>query len=343
MLYTGHITLSIFQSVMTAKACRIRQMIRHLRGSDAHVISFKPIRHIAVAAVVIVNTWLTTCADAKIPGAVHCYNDICHRIRTIEETQSRIGIVEPLVASFYDSPEHDRFNPRLETSSGAQFEADADDNAASPIHPDGTILLIWSPGTRAAAVVRINNAGPYYPGRTLDVSHGVAQRLGFDHHGVMHLLTAVIAAPTSPESRYIRGRVYPKVSGYLGRFENIALAALSSPLLVTALELTGSSMSSVNAVSQQLAMRIAEDYIQLGELALSFRAAPSDIMSPEEATGEPFAVVPETDAPAALPANQRTGMLECVGVKCARQTSAGWIMPPDSDASWPRRLSVAVR
>jgi rare lipoprotein A len=167
-------------------------------------------------------------SEAKIPGAVHCYNDICHQVRTIADTERRLGIIEPVMASFYDAPDRDRFNPRTETSSGERFAADADDNAASPIHPDGTVLLIWSPTTHAAAMVRINNAGPYFPGRSLDVSRGVAERLGFGDGGVMMLLSVVIAAPQPPDAAYVRGRVYPKVPGYFGTFASLDLARLGA-------------------------------------------------------------------------------------------------------------------
>ena len=174
-------------------------------------------------------------AEAKIPGTVHCYNDICHRIRTVAETETRVGVIEPVVASFYDSPENDSYNPSLMTSSGTEFDPDAPDNAASPIHPDGTILLVWSPATRGAAVLRVNNAGPYHPGRTLDVSRAVAERIGFVRGGTMNLFSVVISAPAEHEAHYVRGRVYPKVRGYLGKYDNLALASLAEPAARAAL------------------------------------------------------------------------------------------------------------
>ena len=228
-------------------------------------------------------------AYAKLPGVVHCYNDICHRVRSVAETEARRGIVEPLVASFYDSPEKDRFNPSLETSSGTQFEPYADDNAASPIHPDGTILLVWSPATRAAAVIRINNAGPYYPGRTLDVSRGVADRLGFSNGGVMQLLSVVISAPTEPEAHYVRNRVYPKVRGYLGKFDNIALASLEDSVARMATYPTGARAVGVST-SAQIALNVTEEYFRLTELALAFQAVPADVMPAPGPAAEPMTV-----------------------------------------------------
>ena len=235
----------------------------------------------ALAATGVVPLWSTE-ANAKIPGSIHCYNDICHRIRTVEETAARRGIVEPVVASFYDAPERDPYNPSLETSSGARFEADADDNAASPIHPDGTILLVWSPATHAAAIVRVNNAGPYYPGRTLDVSRGVAERLGFGRRGTMTLLTTVIAAPNTAEATYVRARVYPKVRGFIGRFDNIAVAGLAEPVAREAIfhHLPRWQAPAQNT-SGQILQTVTEEHIRLSGLATDFDAVPAEIMPPQ--------------------------------------------------------------
>jgi rare lipoprotein A len=222
-------------------------------------------------------------AYAKLPGMVHCYNAICHRVRTVEETAARRGIVEPVVASFYDSPANDRFNPRLETSSGAMFDADTADNAASPIHPDGTVLLVWSPVTRGAAVVRVNNAGPYYPGRTLDVSRATAEKLGFSKGGVMQLLSVVVSAPSEPDARYQRGRVYPKVRGFLGTFDNLALASLEDPAAREAI-FQGNQPLPTLALSptQQLVLSATEQHIKARALAEAFAAAPNELIEPPE-------------------------------------------------------------
>ena len=222
-------------------------------------------------------------AEAKLPGVIHCYNDICHRVRTVEETFARRGVVEPVVASFYDSPANDRFNPRLETSSGAMFDADTADNAASPIHPDGTVLLVWSPVTRGAAVVRVNNAGPYYPGRTLDVSRGVAERLGFTKGGVMQLLSVVIAAPSEPEARYQRGRVYPRVRGYLGTFDNLALASLEDTSARDAVFQGNQPLPSLALnTTQHLVLAATEQHIKTQALVAAFAAIPADMVAPPE-------------------------------------------------------------
>jgi rare lipoprotein A len=233
--------------------------------------------------VLTLTVVLPPAASAKVPGAVHCYNDICHRIRTVEETAARRGIVEPVVASFYDWPANDRFNPRTETSSGTEFDADASDNAASPIHPDGTVLLVWSPATGGAAIVRIDNAGPYYPGRTLDLSRGAAERLGFARGGVMQLLSVVISAPSDPEARYVRGRSYPKVRGYLGKFDNIALASLEDQTARMAVFQGNAPLPALALTSsptKQLVMAAAEKHMKSTALMQAFSSAPAEVIEP---------------------------------------------------------------
>lgn len=248
-----------------------------------------------VSTVAVMLAGLIVAAEAKLPGAVHCYNDICHRVRTVAETEARRGIVEPLVASFYDAPERDRFNPRSETSSGARFDPDADDNAASPIHPDGTVLLLWSPRTRAAAVIRINNAGPYYPGRTLDVSRAVAERLGFANGGTMELLSTVISAPSEPEARYVRGRSYGRVPGYLGTFDNIALAGGADASVRAAIEATGLVATDLTSPDDVTPIAAGE-HIHWLDLMAACEAAPSELLAPALPPGEAeFALLAPAD------------------------------------------------
>ena len=109
-------------------------------------------------------------------------------------------------------------NPCGLTSSGAVFRADLADNAASPLLPDGTVILAYNPKTGDASVLRITNAGPYSGDRKLDVSRAAAEKLGFRNQGVAALVISVLQSPTSAEASYVRERVYPRVPGYVGRF-----------------------------------------------------------------------------------------------------------------------------
>jgi rare lipoprotein A len=167
-------------------------------------------------------------AEAKIPGKTHCYFGICHRVKTLPETERLVGTRSLVHASFYDDCKVDRFNPCTLTSSGEVFKPDRPDNAASPIYPDGTKLLVWHPKTKLAAVVRVNSAGPYHGKRTLDVSRATAEKLGFRRSGVAQLHVQVLSAPTAAESRYKKHRTYAAVPGPIGKFESFELAFADS-------------------------------------------------------------------------------------------------------------------
>ncbi len=181
------------------------------------------VRRVAIRSAILGAALLAAPgAFAKTPGTTYCYKDICHRVKTITETVGDIGKPSHILASYYDVPWRDPFNPSLMTSSGETFRALDADTAASPIHPDGTRLLVYAPASGGAVVVRVNDAGPYWSGRLLDVSRGAAEKLGFFGRGLAHVVTEVLSAPTSAEARYEAGRTYEPVAGYLGVFANLA-------------------------------------------------------------------------------------------------------------------------
>lgn len=161
-------------------------------------------------------------ATAKTPGRTYCFNGVCHTVKTLEETRRLVGKTTTVKASFYDDSRKDRFNPSNLTSSGEYFRAWAPDNAASPIYPNGTKLIVWHPGTRKAVNVRINNAGPYWGDRKLDLSRAAAAALGMG--GVATLHVRVVEAPTKAEATYSKGRTYAPVKGYMGQFASLDMA-----------------------------------------------------------------------------------------------------------------------
>lgn len=163
-------------------------------------------------------------ADAKSPGSRYCFNGFCHRVGTLAQTDTLVGWRGYLLASYYDSCKLDRLNPCGLTSSGAVFRPDLADNAASPLLPDGTVILAYNPKTGDASVLRVTNAGPYSGKRKLDVSRAAAEKLGFRKQGVAALVISVLQSPTNAEASYVRKRVYAPVPGYLGQFETVDIA-----------------------------------------------------------------------------------------------------------------------
>ncbi len=177
-----------------------------------------------VAAVPAPSVW------SKTPGEVHCYNLTCHRVLTIEETGSRVGSTRILVASYYDDPRLDRSNTGELTSSGEKFDAGNSGRVASSIYPDGTELLLWNPLNGRTAHVRVNDFGPFRSNRTLDLTRALAKQLDVTRQGITALLVIVVAPPRATEPLYRSFRTYPKTKGYLGIYEEDALAAIAQKL-----------------------------------------------------------------------------------------------------------------
>jgi len=173
-----------------------------------------------LAALIFLCPHFYASSAAKTPGAKYCFSGWCHRVGTLKQTESLVGWRGYLLASFYDDCSRDRLNPCGLTSSGSVFRPDLPDNAASPLFPDGTVILAYNPKTGRASVLRITNAGPYSGQRKLDVSRAAAESLGFRAEGVAHLVVSVLRAPTAKEATYARRRVYPSVPGFLGSFGN---------------------------------------------------------------------------------------------------------------------------
>lgn len=167
---------------------------------------------------VLATTVYSGITDAKTPGSTYCFYGKCHRVKSLSETEALVGQEMTIATSFYDSCKSDRYNPCGLTSSGEVFRPDRADNAASPIYPDGTKLLVWSPDSGAAAIIRVNNAGPYWGNRKLDVSKATADKLGFSGSGVANLVVRVLDAPTSEEATYRKNRTYEPVPGYIGTY-----------------------------------------------------------------------------------------------------------------------------
>jgi rare lipoprotein A (peptidoglycan hydrolase)/tetratricopeptide (TPR) repeat protein len=182
---------------------------------------------------------ITTPSLAKTPGEVHCYNGICHRVKSVDEMQLLVGSETEALTSYYDVPERDSMNVGTITSSGEEFDADSDSHAASSLYPDGTELLVWNPKNQKAAHIRVNDFGPFYMLRTIDVTRGVAEKLEFVKSGIARLKIVVIWAPSPEAARFRRRREYPAVDGYIGRLDVDQLQALKHRLIATAAHRNG--------------------------------------------------------------------------------------------------------
>ena len=81
------------------------------------------------------------------------------------------------VASYYGK----RFHGRL-TANGERFDMHAL-TAAHKTLPFGTMVEVTNPRTGKSVTVRINDRGPFTPGRTIDLSRAAAERIGLVRRG----------------------------------------------------------------------------------------------------------------------------------------------------------------
>jgi peptidoglycan lytic transglycosylase len=87
------------------------------------------------------------------------------------------------VASFYTEG--------TQTASGERFDTH-DLTAAHPTLPFGTKLRVTNVSTGRSVTVRINDRGPYVPGRIVDVSHSAAESLGMVEKGIANVKLDVV-------------------------------------------------------------------------------------------------------------------------------------------------------
>lgn len=71
------------------------------------------------------------------------------------------------------------------------------ETAAHPSLPLGSVVRVMNLSTRKSAIVRINDRGPYVPGRDLDVSYQVARELGFVRRGTARVRVELLKVPPS--------------------------------------------------------------------------------------------------------------------------------------------------
>jgi rare lipoprotein A len=87
------------------------------------------------------------------------------------------------VASFYNEDEW--------TASGERFNTHAM-TAAHPTLPFGTRLRVTNVTNGRSVVVRINDRGPYVPGRVVDLSESAAESLGMVERGIVKVKLDVV-------------------------------------------------------------------------------------------------------------------------------------------------------
>ena len=111
--------------------------------------------------------------------------------RQVTPTEHHVALATPAkgaargggVASFYSEGRS--------TASGEKFDPN-ELTAAHPSLPFGTKLRVTNTATGKSVTVRVNDRGPYVPGRVVDVSYSAAQALGMVHSGTANVKLDVV-------------------------------------------------------------------------------------------------------------------------------------------------------
>lgn len=138
---------------------------------------------IVLALISVVGFTLKSSENGKSGGLAEASEST---IANNAEINSEIELLEyvdrgKMVASWYGPRFHGR-----KTANGEIFDQEAF-TAAHKKMKFGTLLKLTNPNNEKSIIVRINDRGPYIPGRELDLSRAAAEELGMLDKGVAKL------------------------------------------------------------------------------------------------------------------------------------------------------------
>ncbi len=120
-------------------------------------------------------------------------------------------------ASWYGKPFHGRL-----TANGERYNMYSM-TAAHRTYAMGTILKVTNLKNRRSVRVRINDRGPFYNTRNIDLSYGAARRLGLVHNGVGKVKIEVISSNSKK-----RKKRNSKTKHKVNKYKKIQLASFYS-------------------------------------------------------------------------------------------------------------------
>lgn len=142
-------------------------------------------------------TWGRPGAAAPAPSSASPVSVARPGIAPALDGPLRVGDVFAGVASYYGPEEQGQ-----PTASGVPFD-DRKMTAAHRTLPFGTRLRVTYLATGRSVVVTINDRGPFWPHRILDLSLGAARRLGLYDHGLGQVRYEIVGLPRPvPPGRY---------------------------------------------------------------------------------------------------------------------------------------------
>jgi rare lipoprotein A len=172
--------------------------------ADARLAAVHNIRRLSAVALAAAS--LAACAQSSVATRTSGFSIASHPAAQHHERTASFLTHEPVVthrrppfapskpaadtqmasqglASFYTEG--------TRTASGEKFDAH-ELTAAHPTLPFGTRLRVTNVATGRSVTVRVNDRGPYVPGRVVDVSYSAAESLGMVGRGVAKVKLDVV-------------------------------------------------------------------------------------------------------------------------------------------------------
>jgi rare lipoprotein A len=183
----GHAGLSGLEALWGATAAQRRQVVRWvgLIGAAASLAacaqSSVVSRHTAFAPPSTRQAAFERARETHVSVVRRQVTPSEHHVATA--TPAAGGAKGGGLASFYTEGNS--------TASGEKYDPN-ELTAAHPSLPFGTKLRVTNTTTGKSVTVRVNDRGPYVPGRVVDVSYSAAQALGMVHSGTANVKLDVV-------------------------------------------------------------------------------------------------------------------------------------------------------
>ena len=137
----------------------------------------------------------------------------------------RKGTVKYAKASWYGKPFHGRL-----TANGERYNM-YNMTAAHRTYAMGTILKVTNLRNKRSVRVRVNDRGPFYSSRAIDLSYGAARKLGFVNKGITKIKIEVLSSKGKAYKRKYASKksiVKDTKRSKHSRNQNIQIAAFSN-------------------------------------------------------------------------------------------------------------------
>ncbi len=128
------------------------------------------------------DAWQTSVSQAKIETA----KPKAEQRRTSRKRAPRDHALEGIASYYWQGQK---------TASGEPFNKRAM-TAAHPTLPFNSLVRVEDPKTGNSVVVRINDRGPFVPGRVIDLSEKAAEIIGLTGRGIAPVKLEVLASPS---------------------------------------------------------------------------------------------------------------------------------------------------